>query len=82
VLIVSDNSLVSDGLAKRCASKRLDGTPVHLGWAASPAAVRHTLTEFFLMTRCSAIHQWSVYGGSGFSEIVAKIYDVPLYKVA
>jgi hypothetical protein len=81
ILIISDNRLIAERLSEQHALKALNGTPVHLGWAAVAADVRHTLTEFFLMTRCSSIYQWSVYGGSGFSEIVSQIYDIPLHKI-
>ena len=40
-----------------------------------------TMIEFMLMTTAKQIHQLSVYPwGSGFSDTVHKIFDVPLEK--
>jgi hypothetical protein len=82
VLIVSDNSLVSDRVSCEHGLKKLRGTPVHLGWLANEEDVQHTLTEFLLMTRSSAIYQWSVYEwSSGFSQMVSTVYGTPLYRI-
>lgn len=40
-----------------------------------------TMIEFMLMKTCNKVYQLSVYGwGSGFSNIIQKIYDIPLEK--
>jgi hypothetical protein len=40
-----------------------------------------TMIEFMLMTTCKKIYQLSVYGwGSGFSDTINKIYDIPVNK--
>jgi hypothetical protein len=40
-----------------------------------------TMLEFMLMTTCKQIYQISAYNwGSGFSDIVNKIYNVPIQK--
>ncbi len=44
--------------------------------------LRDTLIEFMLMTKSQEIIQFSPYQwGSNFSNIIAKIYDIPLYKI-
>lgn len=41
-----------------------------------------TMIEFMIMTHCAKIYQLSVYSwGSGFSEIVHQIYEIPLEKI-
>ena len=40
-----------------------------------------TMMEFMLMKSCKKIHQLSVYGwGSGFSDMVCKIFNVNIQK--
>lgn len=40
-----------------------------------------TMIEFMLMTTCKQIYQLSVYSwGSGFSDTINKIYDIPVNK--
>lgn len=55
----------------------------HLGLpTTTPQQTEDTMIEFFLMTKCNKIYQTSVYSwGSGFSEIVHQIYQVPLEKL-
>jgi hypothetical protein len=53
----------------------------HVGLKNSKDEIEDTMTEFMLMTTSNEIHQLSVYSwGSGFSDTVHKIYDVPLMK--
>lgn len=55
----------------------------HLGLPSTTLQqTEDTMIEFMLMTKCSKIYQASVYGwGSGFSEIVHQVYQVPLEKL-
>jgi hypothetical protein len=43
----------------------------------------NTMVEFMLMSTCNKIYQLSVYGwGSGFSDTIHKIYNIPIEKYA
>jgi len=55
----------------------------HVGLDTTSASeCEDTMIEFMLMKTCKQIFQLSVYGwGSGFSDTINKIYDVPVYKI-
>jgi hypothetical protein len=85
VLVLSDNISIKRILKEKFDIKIIKVKPVHLGQLpmckASKDEVRDTFTEFHLMSRSSWIYQYSVYPwGSSFSEICAKIYDIPFEK--
>ena len=56
--------------------------PVHVGLnTITMEECENTMLEFMLMTTCNKIHQLSVYEwGSGFSDTIHKIYNVPIEK--
>ncbi len=86
VLVISDNVSLKRVLKNMFNIKVIDVKPIHLGLSvlcdASGEEVRDTLTEFLLMGRSSWIYQYSVYPwGSSFSEICAKIYDIPFERL-
>ena len=87
VLIISDNVSVKKILKNRFDVKIIDVKPLHLGQSvlceASGDEVRDTFAEFLLMGRSSWIYQYSVYPwGSSFSEICAKIFDIPFERLS
>jgi len=84
VLVVSDNQYVKNELAREFGVKVVsDVKPVHLGEyqprVSDDGQVRDTLAEFLLMSQSQQIYRYSVYPwGSGFSDICAMLYQVPL----
>jgi len=56
--------------------------PAHIGLnTITMEECENTMLEFMLMTTCNKIHQLSVYEwGSGFSDTIHKIYNVPIEK--
>ena len=55
----------------------------HLGHhSINKDGVRDTLIEFFIMSTANRILQFSEYGwGSGFSDTISKIYDIPITHI-
>jgi hypothetical protein len=44
--------------------------------------IKDTMVEFFLMTTAKKIYQFSIFSwGSGFSNIINNLYDIPLEKI-
>lgn len=84
IIVVSDNLHVKNQLVREFGVKIVpDVKPVHLGECRkngiSENMIRDTLVEFFLMSQSQQIYRHSVYPwGSGFSDICATIYQIPL----
>jgi hypothetical protein len=83
VLVISDNKHIKNKLCDMFGFKKTECQPVHLGECkdSDPENVGNTFTEFMLMSESNKIYQWSIYYGSGFSELCAAIYDIPLEKI-
>lgn len=86
LLVVSDNISIKKTLKRRFGIKIVDVNPVHLGESAlrsvSSDEVRDTFAEFLLMAKSDWIFQYSVYPwGSSFSEICARLYDIPFERL-
>jgi len=87
VLVFSDNSAIKEYLAMRFGVMFIPNTPVHLGQCGSITAprdgVRDAVIDFFVLARARKIYQYSVYPwGSGFSDMCARIYGIPLVKIS
>jgi hypothetical protein len=78
-IIISD-SCETENMFKLIGYKTLGLTKVHLGHHnINKLGVSDTLIEFFIMSTCKKIFQFSTYDwGSGFSDTINKIYDVPI----
>lgn len=83
VLVISDNKYIKSKLCETYKFKDTGCLLVHLGQCkdSDPLNVATTFMEFVLMSKAARIYQWSVYMGSGFSELCAAIYDIPLKKI-
>lgn len=86
ILVISDNSGIKDALQKQFGIKIISTKPVHLGQCLPAEAdnndVHDTFAEFLLMAQSDHIYQYSVYPwGSGFSDLCAALFDVPLEKM-
>ena len=62
--------------------KKTNLNAVHVGTNMTDVkGCEDTMTEFMLMTTSKKIYQLSVYcWGSGFSDTVTKIYNIPVEK--
>ena len=81
LIVMSDSLQLKQILAASLGMLSLNTTPVHTALESSSL---DTLIDFFVMTKAKHIHQFSVqHWGSGFSNGISWIYDVPLtaYKV-
>ena len=58
-----------------------DTIPIHLGSLDLSSNIEEkiqgTIIDLLFLINCSEIHSISEYGGSGFSHIISKIYDIP-----
>jgi hypothetical protein len=51
----------------------------HLGLSTNSDAIRDTLFEFFLISRCQKIKTYcTIHTISGFVNWISKIYDIPI----
>ena len=82
VLVVSDNILLIDMLRNSSSGIHvLPGTPRHLSAIRDAESARVLLESFFVMAQARHIFQYTVYEwGSGFSDMCARLYDVPLTR--
>lgn len=84
VLVISDNSKIKKRLARDFGVKVTPGNkPVHLGdyrpQGHADPLLFDTVAEFLLMAESEQIYRFSVYSwGSGFSDICAALYQIPL----
>jgi hypothetical protein len=86
VLLVTDNAFIKNYLTTTFHNiKSFKCTPIHLGLLkeADEVNIKNTLLEFFMMATSKKISCYSVYGGSGFSQVISLIYDIPYnaYKI-
>lgn len=86
VLVLSDNKVIKEHLSEQFCAMFIPNTPVHLGLCGtveSPCdGVRDSIIDFLILAKAQKIYQYSVYPwGSGFSEMCARIYNIPLVKV-
>jgi hypothetical protein len=84
--ITSDNKFVKQLLTKKNSLLLSNNnTPIHLGDLnnADATNVQGTLLDYFMMSKSKRITCYSVYGGSGFSQVCSDIYDIPynVYKI-
>lgn len=79
IIIMSDSLELKNALTKRCKTIKTDTEPSHMTATSCDAA--DTLIDYFTLTKARKIHQFSVHPwGSGFSDTVNWIYDVPLQR--
>jgi hypothetical protein len=84
-IIISDSLDLKNYLYNKYSYKITDTNPIHFGNippicnTINEKSIIDTLSEFFLMSNAEEIICLSVYGGSGFSKICSKIYNIP-YK--
>lgn len=84
VLVISDNEYIKSYLREKIPTiKVLNNKPIHLGDLinATTEDIKYTLLDFYLMSKSKKITCYSIYGGSGFSEVCSNIYNIP-YNVA
>lgn len=94
IIVMSDSLNLKRLLSSKYGLISLNTVPTHtaleskdeenLSNASKDLAIRDTLVDFFIMSQAKHIHQFSVqHWGSGFSNSINWIYDVPLttYKI-
>lgn len=86
IVVISDNRGIKEYLSNRFGVMFIPNTPVHLGQCGTVASpgdgVGDAMVDFFIMSRAQKIYQYSVYPwGSGFSDMCARLYRVPLVKI-
>lgn len=86
ILVLSDNRWIKEYLSERFGAKFIPNSPVHLGQCGSlespSEGVRDSIIDFFILSKSRNIYQYSVYPwGSGFSDMCARIYRIPLIKI-
>lgn len=84
IFVISDNQYIKAYLREKIpAIKMLDNKPIHLGDLnnATDEDVKNTLLDFYIMSKSERITCYSIYGGSGFSEVCSAIYNIP-YSVS
>ena len=61
-----------------------DNLPIHLGSLDSSnnieEKIKGTVLDLLLLINCNKIYSLSEYGGSGFSQIISKIYNIQYYN--
>jgi hypothetical protein len=78
-LVMSDSSEVKQIISERWGIKSTPSIPAHL--ALENGSVLDTLVDFFILSRARAVHQFSVHHwGSGFSDSVNWLYNVPVVR--
>lgn len=82
--IVISDTLEVEHIFKSLGYKSMCLNKAHLGHHnINRDGVRDTLIEFFIMTTANRIIQFSEYGwGSGFSDTVSKIYNIPIGHIS
>ena len=86
ILVLSDNSGIKEYLSERFGGMFIPNTPVHLGQCGTVESprdgVRDSIVDFFILAKAQKIYQYSVYPwGSGFSDMCASTYRIPLVKI-
>lgn len=78
-LVMSDSLKLKQIISEKWGLKCTSTTPAHL--ALENSAVLDTLVDFFILSRARIIHQFSVHHwGSGFSDSVNWLYNVPVVR--
>jgi len=76
LIVMSDSLQLRKIIAEKYGLFQTAGIPTH---CALESEVKDTLVDFFILSKASHIHQYSVHPwGSGFSSAVNWLYDVPL----
>ena len=78
--LVLSNSAVFNALAKENGFKVREGLVAHSGYSElTDDEALGILLDFFLLSHSKTIHQISTYGwGSGFSQLAACVYELPI----
>lgn len=78
-IVMSDCAVLRDTIAERYGFQCTTSVPTHLALAND--GILDTLVDYFILSRASHIHQFSVHRwGSGFSDSVNWLYGVPVFK--
>lgn len=83
LLLMCDSNKLKKTIGRRCKIKTSDSKSVHCNIVTEKESdgIIGTLVDFFILTRATHIHQFSVHGwGSTFSNAAHWIYDVPMYS--
>ena len=79
VIVISDSAELKKLLARTFGVLTTNTQPSHC--ALEKTDVKDTLIDYFILSRAKKIHQFSVHHwGSGFSDTVNWVYDVPIVK--
>lgn len=79
LLVMSDSVELRNALAGKYDLLQPNTVPAHV--AVESEKVKDTLIDFFILSKAKHIHQFSIHHwGSGFSESINWIYDVPITK--
>jgi len=79
VLIMSDSLELKTTLTELCGTVKTETTPAHVGNDFN--GVVDTLIDYFTLTKARKIHQFTThFWGSGFSDSVSWIFDIPIQK--
>ena len=60
----------------------IDSVPIHMGLNSNNDLedIENTMIDFFLMTKTKIIYSFTEHDSSGFSKIVNKLYNIPLFN--
>lgn len=79
-LVLSDSQYFNT-LAGEQGFKAREGVIAHSGYSElTDEETLGILIDFFLLSQSKTIHQISSYGGSGFSQLVSLVYEVPILR--
>lgn len=79
IIIMSDSLELKNTLTKECGTIETETEPCHV--SAENANIVDSLIDYFTLTKARKIHQFSVHSwGSGWSDSVSWIFDVPIEK--
>lgn len=80
IFLMSDNKYIKKFLCEEFPNlKIIESDPIHLGDLSNSKNleldVKNTLLDFYIMSKTKNAYCYSVYGGSGFSQVCSEIFD-------